>query len=192
MRLVPLVPATARESMARGVTLRLSTHIATGIARISRSSTASVRFRRHIARRKARAAGRENQVCVELVCAIDEHFLNFCLFVRDDGSVDDMEARVLNHLADGGTARVNALSLTAKIAYGNNGCCIVHKNPLFKMIYIIFDLHKSFYNTRRGRCPHRPDGMHFFYESLRRIRNFLMGQSGHRPLRAKHYIIGIM
>ena len=42
MRLVPLVPATARESMARGVTLRLSTHIATGIARISRSSTASV------------------------------------------------------------------------------------------------------------------------------------------------------
>ena len=35
-------PATARESMARGVTLRLPTHIATGIARISRSSTASV------------------------------------------------------------------------------------------------------------------------------------------------------
>ena len=61
-------------------------------------------FRRHIARRKARAAGREDQICVELICAIDEHLLNFCLFVRDDGSVDDVEARILNHLADGGTA----------------------------------------------------------------------------------------
>ena len=42
MRLRPRVPATARESMARGVILRPSTHMATGMARISRSRTAKV------------------------------------------------------------------------------------------------------------------------------------------------------
>ena len=42
MSVFPLVPATARESMARGVLLSPSTHMATGMARISRSSTASV------------------------------------------------------------------------------------------------------------------------------------------------------
>ena len=38
----PLIPATARESIARGVDFSPSTHMATGMARISRSSTASV------------------------------------------------------------------------------------------------------------------------------------------------------
>lgn len=39
-RLLPLIPATARDSIARGVTFSPSTHMATGMAGISRSSTA--------------------------------------------------------------------------------------------------------------------------------------------------------
>ena len=34
----------------------------------------------------------------------------------------------------------------------------------------------------RGRCSHRPGGMHRFYENLRRIRNFPMGRQSRRPL----------
>lgn len=39
-RLLPLIPATARDSIARGVTFSPSIHMATGMAGISRSSTA--------------------------------------------------------------------------------------------------------------------------------------------------------
>ena len=39
---MPRVPATARDSMARGVIFSPSVHMATGMAGISRSSTASV------------------------------------------------------------------------------------------------------------------------------------------------------
>ena len=42
IRLLPRVPATARDSMARGVIFSPSTHMATGMAGISRSSTARV------------------------------------------------------------------------------------------------------------------------------------------------------
>ena len=34
----------------------------------------------------------------------------------------------------------------------------------------------------RGRCPHRPGGLHWFYENLRRIRNFPTGRQSRRPL----------
>lgn len=42
IRLRPRVPVTARDSMARGVIFSSSIHMATGMARISRSSTARV------------------------------------------------------------------------------------------------------------------------------------------------------
>ena len=42
IRLRPRIPATARDNMARGVIFSPSIHMATGMARISRSSTARV------------------------------------------------------------------------------------------------------------------------------------------------------
>ena len=43
----------------------------------------------------------------------------------------------------------------------------------------------------RGRCPHRPGGMHRFYENLRRIRNFPMGRQSRRPLQRRFtFLVG--
>ena len=84
------------------------------------------RLGRNITGRKARAAGRKHQIDAQRIRALDQLGLDLFSLVRDDGSVNDVPSLLAQNAADGGTARVDALSAKALVADGDDRCRVIH------------------------------------------------------------------
>lgn len=143
MRLRPRVPATARESMARGGNFKaLHPHGHRNGPNFA-VQDGQGGFGGDIPRGKPSAAGGDDEIDVTPIGRSGELGLDLGDLIRDNGGVGNGKTGFLQHGADGGAAGIHPLAAAAQIADGDNCCCICHNYVLLFFEWVFIILHRG-------------------------------------------------